>query len=548
MVQPLRTFLLLLFLWNLDVVILFGKGILDEEIILFLFKLFRIGSIMYLPFVYYLSLKLFEQHGSDFTKWRFILNKPLYYILFMYSSFVYVINFTPLGIKDLQYLQGTDFSPGHYYPVYGEMNNLYMLNVLFVFLSTFLLLFLMIRLNKSYYRTFGLYIVISILCVFINGALSGFNVYPLSISLLNAVFVTMVIFSAYFYTTNQMIKEMNSELLDQRNFLQTIIDLNPNYLYVKDMEGNYVIANKAYVEAFRSELNPSTSSNRNLNVEARHTPNSYETIIVDNHGVKRNLEVTEIPMTATKGHQLMLYVANDITQRLQEEEYIRQTEKLGVLGELAAGVAHEIRNPLTSLKGFIQLLKVDEQTDQNHFYLDIMSSEIDRISEVINELLLLAKPQADVFDKVDVVKVIHDVKMLMDTAAIMRNINIEINQLDPIPKIDGVENQIKQVFINIVKNAVEALPEGGTIQITIKKKSKEDILVMVKDNGVGIASDRLKKMGEPFYTTKEKGTGLGLTVCLRIVKRHHGKIRFDSEYGKGTTVQVTLPIHHFRKE
>jgi len=546
MVHPLRTFLLLLFIWNLDVVVLFSRGILTEEAVLLLFKIFRFGSIMYLPFVYYLALTIFERLGPKYRKWRVVLNRPIYVLLLLFSLTVYIVNFTPLGIQEIQYVEGSEFFPGHFYPVYGELNSLYMINVLLVFASTGLLFLMVRRLEKNPYRSFGIYIVVSILFVFINGALSGFNVYPLPISLFNAVFVTMVIFSAYFYTNNQMIKEMNSELVDQKNFLQTVIDLNPNFLYVKDMDGQFVIVNRAYEKAFGNELRLSTlfEGHPSQYDFQQEEIKQYEKSVTDDHGISRKLEIKEIPMMTTKGHQLMLYVANDITQRLKEEEYIRQTEKLGVVGELAAGVAHEIRNPLTSLKGFIQLMKDDSQYEKRHFYLDIMSSEIDRISEVINELLLLAKPQADVFEKMDVVKILQDVKMLMDTSAIMRNIKIDIEQTGDIPKIDGMENQIKQVFINIVKNAVEALPNGGNIRIAIQKKDGDKIDVSVKDDGVGISSDRLKKMGEPFYTTKEKGTGLGLTVCYRIVKRHHGEIEFESELGKGTTVLITLPITH----
>ncbi|MDQ0163467.1 ATP-binding protein [Aeribacillus alveayuensis] len=547
MSKPLAIFLLLLFLWNVDVVVLFGQNIFDKQMILRLFQIFRIGSIMLMPLMYYFNLSIIKNLDERQFKLKFLINQKLFMIFLLYSFAVYIINFTEYGVGGLQLIKSTAFFPEYYYPIYGRLHILYYINVIIGFINTFLLLFLTTKLKKNYYRTLCIYIVLSSLLVFINGVLTGFNILPLPISILNAVFVTIVIFSAYFYIQNQMIQKMNNELLDQKNFLQTIIDANPNYIYVKDIYGNYIIVNKAYALDFGSKIDApiiNYLTQRNMNMKKMKT---YEKCVKDRQGMDRYFEVTEIPFFTSKEEQYILYIENDITQRLKEEEFIRKSEKLSVVGELAAGVAHEIRNPLTSLKGFIQLVKSDDNDlDKKNFYLDIMSNELDRINEVINELLLLSKPQADVLKKIDILKILKDVKILLDTTAVAQNINIHIQSETDIPTIEGAGNQIKQVLINIVKNAVEALPNGGQIDISVKRLREPKIKIEVADNGVGIPEERIKKMGEPFYTTKEKGTGLGLTVCARIVKRHNGELHFESELGKGTKVHIILPIQQQR--
>ncbi|WP_052659491.1 ATP-binding protein [Bacillus alveayuensis] len=547
MSKPLAIFLLLLFLWNVDVVVLFGQNIFDEQMILRLFQIFRIGSIMLMPLMYYFNLSIKKNLDERQFKLKFLINQKLFMIFLLYSFAVYIINFTEYGVGGLQLIKGTAFFPEYYYPIYGRLNILYYINVIIGFINTFLLLYLSTKLKTNYYRTLCIYIVLSSLLVFINGALTGFNILPLPISILNAVFVTIVIFSAYFYIQNQMIQKMNNELLDQKNFLQTIIDANPNYIYVKDIYGNYIIVNKSYALDFGSKIDApiiNYLTQRNMDMKKMKT---YEKCVKDRQGMDRYFEVTEIPFFTSKEEQYILYIENDITQRLKEEEFIRKSEKLSVVGELAAGVAHEIRNPLTSLKGFIQLVKSDDNDlDKKNFYLDIMSNELDRINEVINELLLLSKPQADVLKKIDILKILKDVKILLDTTAVVQNINIHIQSETDIPTIEGAGNQIKQVLINIVKNAVEALPNGGQIDISVKRLREPKIKIEVADNGVGIPEERIKKMGEPFYTTKEKGTGLGLTVCARIIKRHNGELYFESELGKGTKVHIILPIQQQR--
>jgi PAS domain S-box-containing protein len=232
----------------------------------------------------------------------------------------------------------------------------------------------------------------------------------------------------------------------------------------------------------------------------------------------------------------MTFISRDISERKRTVELISRSEKLSAIGQLAASVAHEIRNPLTSIKGFVQLFRgnIHEQ------FVDLMLSELERIDLIVNEFLLLAKPQISHFDQKDVTNIIHHTLTIMESQALLNNVEIITLLEAHLPVIWCDENKIKQVLINVMQNAVEAMPDGGKLEI-ITELIEEEILIQIKDEGHGISEERIKKLGEPFYSNKEKGTGLGLMVCYKIMEEHQGRIEIESELGQGTTVKLYLP-------
>ena len=231
-------------------------------------------------------------------------------------------------------------------------------------------------------------------------------------------------------------------------------------------------------------------------------------------------------------------IIRDMTQRKQTQELIVNSEKLAIAGKMAAGIAHEVRNPLTAIKGFIQLMS--EKSDQET-YFDIIESEIDRIEGILSELLLLAKPNIVTFEKEDLKTLIQDVKTLINTQAIMNNVQIEIKSESEQLLVPCNKNQLKQVFINFLKNSIEAMENGGIITIEIKKYSTNKIKILIKDTGSGIPEHVLTQIGEPFFTTKEHGTGLGIMISKQIIENHQGNVHFLSDE-TGTTVEVILPL------
>lgn len=233
----------------------------------------------------------------------------------------------------------------------------------------------------------------------------------------------------------------------------------------------------------------------------------------------------------------------DISQLKKTEELLQKSEKLAVVGELAAGLAHEIRNPLTTLKGFTQLLASQDDRSKDNF-IDLMLSELDRIELITNEFMAVAKPQVVNFREQDLINLLNQVIAFSKPQALLYGIEINVNYKVNQAFLYCEGNQIKQVFINLIKNAMEAMPNGGELFLQVRKVEAEQIEISVKDTGVGISKEILPRLGEPFYTLKEKGTGLGLMVSFRIIESHHGTILFESEENKGTQVKITLPLSH----
>lgn len=231
-------------------------------------------------------------------------------------------------------------------------------------------------------------------------------------------------------------------------------------------------------------------------------------------------------------------ISRDITERKKSEELLLQSEKLSIVGELAAGVAHEIRNPLTTIKGFVQLNRVVGGSVQ---YNDLVLSELERIESITTELLSLGKPQAVTLSQTNLGRLVENTLEIMAPQAVMSNIEIEFQAPDEPIFITCEQNQVKQVFLNILKNAMEAMPSGGGIRVELKKSGEDQCQVRFQDSGYGIPEELLPRLGEPFYTLKEKGTGLGLMICHKIIQQHHGQIHYRSKVGEGTTVEITLP-------
>lgn len=238
---------------------------------------------------------------------------------------------------------------------------------------------------------------------------------------------------------------------------------------------------------------------------------------------------------------LNLTVIKDITEKIEIQEQLRKSDTLNVIGELAAGIAHEIRNPMTALKGFIQLLEGSIKSEHEMYY-QVITSELQRIDSIINEFLILAKPQAKRFQEKDIKQIMKETVDLLNAQAVLHNVQFITSFENKLPLIFCEPNQLKKVFINIIKNAIEVMPDGGNILIKINQTENNQIRISIRDEGMGIPEEKIKKLGEPFYTTKERGTGLGLMVSYRIIEEHQGTVQIESEIGKGTTFTIILPL------
>ncbi|MCQ6562482.1 ATP-binding protein [Paenibacillus mendelii] len=261
------------------------------------------------------------------------------------------------------------------------------------------------------------------------------------------------------------------------------------------------------------------------------------------YSVKGRPFPTEVIQTWARlpGKPALQVIIRDISERKKNEELLINSEKLSVAGQLAAGIAHEIRNPLTSLKGFLQLIASGRQNNKNYF--DIMKSELTRIESIVSELLMLSKPQIYELSYRDLRHVMRETVTLLEAQALLHSIELDIQYGEEALWVHGVENQLKQVFINVLKNAIEAMGDGGSIQIVCVREGG-DVIVRIQDYGPGIPREQMAKIGQPFYTTKDKGTGLGLMVSYKIVDNHQGNVSVNSTLGSGTTFEISLPYNN----
>lgn len=234
----------------------------------------------------------------------------------------------------------------------------------------------------------------------------------------------------------------------------------------------------------------------------------------------------------------IISVSRDIEERVKTELNIKKSEKLAVLGQMAAAVAHEIRNPLTPIKGFLQLCYDKKQ--YNEEYLKIVVDEINRMEAIISDFLHLAKPQECYNDTFNLNTLLAGVVKMVSSKVKSKNTSILYESLLPSLSITGNKNGINQVFFNILQNAIDAVEDEGII--LVRDEIADDyIRISIKDNGDGIPCEVLPHLGEPFYSTKEKGTGMGLLISHKIIENHGGKITFHTQKGSGTEVHIDLP-------
>ena len=228
--------------------------------------------------------------------------------------------------------------------------------------------------------------------------------------------------------------------------------------------------------------------------------------------------------------------------RKTEAQLIR-SEKLAALGQLAAGIAHEIRNPLTSINILIHSLTENLPSGNTHREdLKVIEEEILRINEIVDQFLRFAKPASPLFEKTDLIPIFEEILQLLRPQIERGKITVK-KELEPLPLITVDKEQIKQVILNLLMNAIQAMPAGGELS-TNGRFSKDGYWVelTIQDSGLGIPPEDMDKLFNPFFSTKEGGIGLGLSIAHRIIDQHHGKIEVESNPGKGTLFTISLPV------
>jgi PAS domain S-box-containing protein len=269
-------------------------------------------------------------------------------------------------------------------------------------------------------------------------------------------------------------------------------------------------------------------------------------IDITHKGRSRLLSVNILPLVQDKRIKGSLIYIEDITEKRRGEVRLRRAENLASLTTVAAGVAHEIKNPLGAISIHLQLLqktldKLKQSDSKTDKYLGVLNEEVDRLNRIVIDFLFAVRPLTLELRESDVNKLIKEITEF--TAVEMKQLNIKCALIleENLPKILMDDRLIKQALLNLIKNAQTAMPDGGTFTITTNSTETE-IKIQLSDTGVGISEENLSKIFEPYFTTSETGTGLGLTLVFKIIREHQGEITVESSPGNGAKFEIILPV------
>ncbi|MDY7034056.1 MAG: ATP-binding protein [Thermodesulfobacteriota bacterium] len=280
---------------------------------------------------------------------------------------------------------------------------------------------------------------------------------------------------------------------------------------------------------------------------------NYETEMIVKNNKKVNMNLSVSMLKNDKGDLIgTLGIGKDFTEFKRIERQLQQSEKLATVGELAAGIAHEVGTPLNVILGTAEFLMMETDKDDPRVEdLKVIISQSEHITRLIQQLLNFSRYNQPELKSIDINTLINEVLKLTDHQITKEKIKVVTNLQEDLPSIIGDDNQLQQVFINIIVNAVHAMSPGGKLAISTRLNTSSlpgsnnngNVQISIADTGCGVPPQNIQKIFDPFFTTKEigKGTGLGLTVSHRIIEDHDGTIEVESIVGKGTLFTVRLP-------
>jgi PAS domain S-box-containing protein len=364
-------------------------------------------------------------------------------------------------------------------------------------------------------------------------------------------------------------KRMDRELREANEFLMNLIESSVDGIIVTDMKGDILIFNKGAEDMLGYGAEEVVGK---MNIRTIYPPGVAEEVMTkmrspDSGGMGR---LSSFPIThRRKDGELidgdlsaaLIYnedgkeiasvgIFKDLRERLKIERELRemqqallQAEKLAAMGRLTSQIAHELNNPIYGIMNTLELLKTEIPPEsKRRRILELSLSETQRLSEMLKNMLSFSKPQEEARKRININELIEGILLMMDKQMREGNIRIETDFQTDLSEVMASTNQMRQVLLNLFKNAKEAMPKGGTLAIRTERKGN-DLSIHVQDTGTGIPGEIRNKIFEAFFTTKQKvkGVGLGLSVCYGIIKDHGGDIKVESEEGKGTTFTISLP-------
>lgn len=319
---------------------------------------------------------------------------------------------------------------------------------------------------------------------------------------------------------------------------------SPDIMVLSDIEtGEYLDVNQAFLNTFGYERNEVIGNTAEELIYELGVRKKLKRII-DKKGKIENLEVkfhsktgeiitllVSVDYIEINGRAYFLSSSKNITEFRKLEKKMSRFERLNLIAQMAGGIGHEVRNPLTTIKGFLQILSEKEKYQDDIEYFKIMIEELDRANTILSEFLSLAKNRQANLTKYNINNIINSMYPLLAADALKQSKNL-ILDTGKIPDLLLDDKEIRQLILNLVRNGLEAMEQGKNITIKTYTE-KEEVILLIKDEGHGIPNKILDKIGTPFFTTKENGTGLGLSICFKIAEKHNARINVESS-SKGT--------------
>jgi signal transduction histidine kinase len=268
---------------------------------------------------------------------------------------------------------------------------------------------------------------------------------------------------------------------------------------------------------------------------------------VDESGQKQYFQVTVAPLRNEQGEiYQVVELVQDITEKKYLEAEMLHAAKMVTLGTMSAGIAHEVGNPLASISTRLQLMESENDPEFISRSIQLLKREINRIERIVRGISQFGRPVREGWGSCQINQILEETVEMLKYHKSAKICRIETNLQPGLPETLGVADQLKQVFLNLGLNALEAMPGGGKLRISSSQKSG-NLVIEFADEGMGISEDMLEKIIQPFFTTKEKGSGLGLFIVHHFVQAHGGELKFETQPGSGTRVSVLLPLRRSRQ-
>jgi PAS domain S-box-containing protein len=350
------------------------------------------------------------------------------------------------------------------------------------------------------------------------------------------------------------------QLVNERNFAENVVQSSPNCILVVNCDGTirtvnpmtqsiFGLAPEKVIGRMAADVFDDPLGKIIRDALAGQMSDSHEIVIKRKGGARTVLDVSTSQLKSQDGTVLgAVLIATDLTEVKKTDEWMRRVDRLSSLGQLSAGVAHEIRNPLASINFNIQLLSKRVPLDEkSRRIVENSLAGVDRIKGLVKGMLDFSRPAPPQLKKESIHRALEDAVALMDSQFAKHGIRVVMNLADEVPDIVFDNRQIQQVFVNMLLNAMQAMPEGGTVTIETRvggetKELSRYLSVYISDTGIGIPRENFSKIFDPFFTTKPEGTGLGLSIAHKILEQHGALMEIRSRIGQGTMFIVRFPI------